>query len=41
MEEIKIMIAVLRILLERGTINEEIFSESVRKIEEKLIENRV
>ena len=41
MEEIKIMIAVLSILLERGTINEEIFSESVRKIEEKLIENRV
>lgn len=35
-----ILIILLRILLQRGIINEEIFSESVRKIAEKPIKNR-
>lgn len=40
MEEKELMIAVLRILLQRGTINEEIFGEALRRIDEKLIADR-
>lgn len=35
MEEKELMIAVLRILLQRGSINEDVFNSSVKRVNEK------
>lgn len=35
MEEKELMVAVLRILLQRGSINEDVFNSSIKKINEK------
>ena len=35
MEEKELMVAILRILLQKGTISEDIFDNSVKKIKEK------